>query len=233
VLWRQKHTQFRGPGRKEHNVVGSRLWPGYAVKSVGLFAFVVAVIALLGGLVQINPVWLYGPFKPAAVSTAAQPDWYLGWAEGAIRLFPPWYFTVFGHPVPEVFWPAIVLPAVTFAIIYAWPFLEARRTGDHEEHHLLDRPSDRPVHTALGAAALAFYSVLTVAGGQDVIAQHLHVHIATMTTVLRIAVFVVPVLVGLITWKVARDLRGARAQAAEAAEDDPVTEQAEQARQPG
>jgi ubiquinol-cytochrome c reductase cytochrome b subunit len=125
---------------------------------------------------------------------------------------------------------------VTFAIIYAWPFLEARVTGDHVEHHLLERPSDRPVRTAIGAAALAFYSVLTVAGGQDVIAQHLRIHISTITTVLRIAVFVVPVLVGLITWKVARDLRAAHAQAAEAAEaadEDPVSAPADRARQPG
>src|SRR3954447_5941276 len=91
ILWRQKHTQFAGRKRAERNVVGSRFWPKYAIKSVGLFAIIAGVLAGLGGLAQINPVWLYGPFDPAAVSTAAQPDWYVGWLEGALRLAPPWY----------------------------------------------------------------------------------------------------------------------------------------------
>ena len=100
MVWRQKHTQFRGEGRKEENVVGTRLWPTYAAKSIGLFAIVTAVLAALGGLAQINPIWLYGPYDPAAVSTAAQPDWYLGWTEGAIRLFPPWYAHIGRYGVP-------------------------------------------------------------------------------------------------------------------------------------
>ncbi|MDQ3574416.1 MAG: cytochrome b, partial [Actinomycetota bacterium] len=82
ILWRQKHTQFPGPGRTERNVVGSHLWPTYTARSMALFCLVLAVLAALAGLAQINPVWLYGPFRPASVSTAAQPDWYLGWIEG-------------------------------------------------------------------------------------------------------------------------------------------------------
>src|SRR5205085_4364041 len=90
ILWRQKHTQFPGPGRTEDNIEGSRLWPTYAARSIGLFAGVFAVVAALGGLAQINPIWLYGPFEPSAVTTASQPDWYMGWVEGALRLFPAW-----------------------------------------------------------------------------------------------------------------------------------------------
>src|SRR5262249_3719664 len=145
VLWRQKHTQFPGPEREEQNVVGSRLWPTYAMKSLGLFFLTAGVLVGLGGLVQINPVWLYGPFQPAAVTTAAQPDWYVGWLEGALRLWYPWYLHIGSYNVPEVFWPGVVLPGITFMLLYAWPFLEARVTHDHAEHHLLDRPRDRPM----------------------------------------------------------------------------------------
>jgi ubiquinol-cytochrome c reductase cytochrome b subunit len=207
ILWRQKHTQFRGRGREEHNVVGSKLWPTYALKSVGLLALVTSVLTFLGGLVQINPVWLYGPFKPAAVSTAAQPDWYLGWTEGAIRLFPPWFARPFGYSIPEVFWPSIFLPGVTFALLYAWPFLEARVTHDHAEHHLLDRPSDRPIRSAIGVGALTFFVVLTAAGGQDIIAQKLQTDIAPVTFTLRVLTLVLPFVVGLFTWKVCHDIR--------------------------
>ena len=120
--------------------MGTRLWPTYAAKSVGLFFLVAAVLAGLGGLVQINPVWLWGPYQPTHVTTAAQPDWYVGFLEGALRLAPPWSITVFHHTISELFIPGVVLPGLTFALLYAWPFLEARRTHDHDEHHLLDRP---------------------------------------------------------------------------------------------
>jgi ubiquinol-cytochrome c reductase cytochrome b subunit len=160
VLWRQKHTQFRGRGRREDNVVGSRLWPTYTAKSIGLFAVIAGVLALLGGLAQINPVWLYGPFDPSAVSTAAQPDWYLGWIEGALRLAPPVYLHIGPYNVSELFWPAIALPGITFMLLYLWPFLERRVTHDDAEHNLLDRPSDRPMRTARCRCARALLVLL-------------------------------------------------------------------------
>ncbi len=210
ILWRQKHTQFRGRGRREDNVVGSRLWPTYAAKSVGLFALVAGVLALLGGLAQINPVWLYGPFDPAAVSTAAQPDWYMGWIEGALRIFPPVYLHLGTYDVSELFWPAIVLPGITFALLFAWPFLERRFTHDDAEHHLLDRPADGPVRTAFGVTALTFYGILLLAGGQDIWAQRLDVSLGSVLWTFRIGVLVVPPLVGLFTWRLCRDLRAGR-----------------------
>ncbi len=207
ILWRQKHTQFPGRGRRERNVVGSRLWPTYATKSVALFAIVVAVLGALAGLAQINPIWLYGPFDPAAVSTAAQPDWYLGWLEGALRLGGPWDVHIFGRTISEVFWPAVLMPTIVFALLYAWPFLERWLTGDHAEHHLLDRPRDHPVRTGFGVATLTFFAVLTIAGAQDIVAQQLDAPILTVNDTLSVLVFLLPVVCGLLAWKWARDLR--------------------------
>ena len=209
ILWRQKHTHFPGPGRREDNVVGSHLWPTYTAKTLGLFCLVVAVLAALGGLVQINPVWLYGPFEAASVTTAAQPDWYVGWLEGALRLFPPWDVELFGYTLSEVFFPGVVLPGVTFALLFAWPFLERRVTGDRAEHQLLDLPRQRPVRTALGVVVLTFYAVLLVAGAQDLVAQALDVSIRPVLHSLRVLLFVLPALAGLVTWKVCRDLAAA------------------------
>jgi ubiquinol-cytochrome c reductase cytochrome b subunit len=144
------------------------------------------------------------------VSTAAQPDWYLGWTEGAIRLFPPWYLHIGRYAVPEVFWPAIALPTLTFALLYAWPFLEQRFTHDRAEHHLLDRPRDRPLRTAIGVGVLTFYVVLLVAGAQDLIAQWLQVSIISVTRTLQVLVFVLPLIAALFTWRLCRDLRAAR-----------------------
>ncbi|HWL65717.1 MAG TPA: cytochrome b, partial [Actinomycetota bacterium] len=206
IVWRQKHTDFRGPGRLESNVVGSKLWPTYAVKSVALLFATFAVLFALGGLVQINPVWLYGPFKAQQVTSPAQPDWWMGWVEGALRLFPAWETRAFGFEIPNPFFPAVLLPGITFGLLYAWPFLEARFTGDREPHHLLDRARDHPVRTAMGVATLAFYIVLHLAASNDLLAKALDVPVDRVTTVYRILLFVVPVVGGYVTHRLMKAL---------------------------
>ncbi len=206
ILVRQKHTQYQGRGRKERNVVGARLWPTFTAKTVGLFFFVFAVCAALGGLAQINPVWIWGPFQPAAVSAGSQPDWYVGWLEGSLRLLPGWETRAFGHEIPNPFYSGVVLPGITFMLLYAWPLLEARLTRDRQEHHLLDRPRDRPVRTAFGVAVLAFYTLLFIAGGNDVLAARFEVSVNLITDILRVALFVVPLVSGFFTYRLCKEL---------------------------
>jgi ubiquinol-cytochrome c reductase cytochrome b subunit len=208
ILIRQKHSQFPGPGRTEHNVVGSRLWPSYTLRSLALFAWLLAVLFALGGLVQINPVWLYGPFEPAQSTAPAQPDWYVAWGDGALRLFPPLEFRIAGHLVPAPFFPGVVLGGVTFLALYAWPFAERFRTKDRRQHHLLDRPRDHPVRVGVGVAALTFYAVLTVAAGDDIIARLVRVPVYDLLSLFRVLVLVLPLLAGLIAFLLARALRG-------------------------
>ncbi|MFL5714381.1 MAG: cytochrome bc complex cytochrome b subunit, partial [Chloroflexota bacterium] len=130
ILWLQKHTQFPGGRAREDNVVGRHFWPGQALRSLGLLLLTAAAITLAAGLAQINPVWIYGPFIPSAVSSPAQPDWYLGWLEGALRMGPNWEPTILGVTIPTLFIPGIVLPAILFGGIALWPFIEARLSGD-------------------------------------------------------------------------------------------------------
>jgi ubiquinol-cytochrome c reductase cytochrome b subunit len=202
LLVRQKHTQFPGPGRSEGNVVGTRLWPRFAAKTVGLFFLVAATLALLGGLAQINPVWLYGPYHPAQVSAPAQPDWYMGWLEGALRLFPNWEIRAFGFEIPNPFFPGVLLPGLSFGALYAWPFLEARILKDYEIHNLADRPSSRPWRTTVGVVALSFYGILFVAGSNDILASRLDLSINAVTRTLRVLLFVVPAIAGFITYRI-------------------------------
>ncbi len=212
LVWHQKHTQFPEEGRTEGNVVGSRLWPSYAVKSVGLFFMVSSVVMTLGGLVQINPVWLYGPYNPALVTSPAQPDWYLGWTEGALRIFPSWQITMFGHEIPNPFFPGVLLPGITFLLLYAWPFLEARLTGDHAMHHLLDRPRDRPVRTSLGLTTVVFYVVLFFAGSNDLLARWLRADVRNITIMFRLLVVILPLLVGAVTYVLLKSLASSDAE---------------------
>jgi ubiquinol-cytochrome c reductase cytochrome b subunit len=206
MLIKHKHTHFKGEGATDDNVVGERLWPTYVFKAGGLFFIVAAVLAGLGGLAQINPVWIYGPFRPENVSSASQPDWYMGWADGALRLMPNWEIRAWGFQIPNPFWGGILLPGITFTLLYMWPWLEARFTGDRREHHVLDRPRDRPVRTALGVATLTFYSIIGVAASNDVIATTFGLSVNAVLISLRVAVIVVPPIAAFVTYRICKEL---------------------------
>ncbi len=207
LVFRQVHTQFPGAGRTERNVVGLRMWPSYAAKSVGLLFLVVGVLVALGAFFQINPIWLYGPYDPFQVTTGAQPDWYMGWLEGALRIVPSWELTVGGVMVPNPFFPAVLLPGLTFLGLYLYPAIERWLTGDHLEHHLLDRPRDRPGRTAFGVAVLTFYVVLFLAGSQDLFSFVLQTPLRATVWAFRILTIVAPPLAGLLAYRWARDLQ--------------------------
>jgi ubiquinol-cytochrome c reductase cytochrome b subunit len=196
----QKHTQFPGPGRRENNVVGERLYPTYGAKAGGFFFLVFGVMAALGGLFQINPIWLYGPYNPAHVSAGTQPDWYMGFLDGSIRLFPNWEIRFLDYTVSPVLWPTVVLPGVMFTLLALYPFIEARLTKDRAAHHLLQRPRDVPVRTSLGMMALTFYTVLLISGGNDIIANKFDISLNAMTWAGRIGVIVLPPVAYLATY---------------------------------
>ncbi|HYT30629.1 MAG TPA: cytochrome bc complex cytochrome b subunit [Actinomycetota bacterium] len=207
ILWRQKHTNFPAPGLTEDDIRGERLWPRYAFKSVGFLMVLFGILGVLGGLVQVNPIWVYGPYSAHIVSQASQPDWYMGWLEGAIRLFPNWEIRAFGHEIPEPFFPTVLMPGLFFTALGLWPWIERGITKDLGEHNLLNFPRDVPWRTALGTAALTYFVVLTIAGGDDVIAANLGVSIETMTLMLRAVVLVLPVIAYAVALYVARELR--------------------------
>ncbi len=201
IMIRQKHTDFPGSGKTEQTVTGIRFFPTFAVKATGFFFIIFGLLSALGGLAQINPVWLYGPYNPAQVSSGSQPDWYMGVPEGAMRLFPSWEIRVWGHTVPATFWPAAVLPGLMLGLAFVYPFLEARLTRDRARHNLLQRPRDVPVRTSLGAMALTFTLVLFLSGGNDLIAKAFDISLNAMTWGGRIALLVLPPLAYVATYR--------------------------------
>ena len=197
-----KHTQFRGGRAREDNVIGRSFWPTQTFVSTGLFFLTAAFMALMGGLVQVNPIWTYGPFDATVVASPAQPDWYVGWLDGALRIFPPFEPTIFGITIPSAFIPGVVIPGAVFTLVALWPFIEARLTGDDREHHLLDRIGDHPIRTATGIAILTFFGVLTLAGGNDVIAFYLATEIEALTVLFRWLTLILPVVAWVLTYRV-------------------------------
>ncbi|WP_107098205.1 cytochrome b [Streptomyces atriruber] len=207
LVFYHKHTQFAGPGKTEKNVVGAPLLPVYIAKAGGFFFLVFGVLAVMGAVATINPVWLMGPYRPDLVSTGAQPDWYLGFSEGLIRVMPGWEINAWGHTLNlGVFIPFALFPLILLAI-GVYPFIESWVKGDRREHHIADRPRNAPVRTGLGVAWLTLFGVLMVGGGNDLWVTHFHLSINAVTWFVRIGAFVVPVLAFLVTHRICLGLQ--------------------------
>ncbi len=213
-----KHTQYPGPGRTNDNVVGFPVGPVYAAKAGGFFFIVFGIVAFISGIFQINPIWNYGPYDPSPVSAGTQPDWYIGFVDGALRLMPGVlgdFSFVWNIPFPwgdnslvlSVLLPALVPAGALFAVMFAWPWIERWVTKDNREHHLLDRPRNAPFRTAMGAAGVVFYCVMWAAASSDLIATHFHVALNDVTYWLRVLFFVGPLVAFWLTRRICLSLQ--------------------------
>lgn len=213
-----KHTQYPGPGRTNDNVVGFPVGPVYAAKAGGFFFIVFGIVAAISGLLTINPVWNYGPYDPSPVSAGTQPDWYIGFVDGALRLMPG----VFGNfsfewliPFPwgtntlslNVLFPALVPAGIMFMIMFTWPWIESWITKDTREHHLLDRPRNAPFRTGMGVAGVISYSVMWAAASSDLIATHFLVSLNDVTYWLRVLFIAGPILGFIVARRIALALQ--------------------------
>jgi ubiquinol-cytochrome c reductase cytochrome b subunit len=213
------HTQFRGPRRREDNVVGTPLWPGYALRSTALLFATAAVLFALGGLVQINPVWLWGPFDTWLSTNGAQPDWYLGWLIGALRIMPSWEPAIGDYTlVPNAFWGGALFPLVVFGFLFLWPTIERRVTGDDGFHQLLDRPRDAPGRTAVGVGFFTWVWLVFMAGSADRVFVELGIPYRWQIWFYRAAVILLPPIAAWIALVVTRELRSGYAPMRSAAE---------------
>ncbi|HET8561719.1 MAG TPA: ubiquinol-cytochrome c reductase cytochrome b subunit [Marmoricola sp.] len=204
ILIRQKHSHFAGPGRSDANVVGSRMWPAYALRSLSLLFAVAGVCFLMGGFAQINPIWTWGEFKSYSIISPSVADWYIAWIEGGLRLMPPVEIHFAGMTVPNQFWAAVLLPGVVFGLLYAWPFIDRRLTGDRGTHHVAAAPTSSPRRFTVGVVVITFLSVLLVASGEEAIVMWTGVPVGTVRVVLRVLALALPVITGFVAWRVAR-----------------------------
>jgi ubiquinol-cytochrome c reductase cytochrome b subunit len=211
LVFVHKHTQYPGPGRTNENVVGYPFMPVYIAKAGGFFFIVFGVIALISAVVDINGLWALGPYDPSPVSAGSQPDWYMGFAEGALRLLPGFLeFTAFGYTFSfNVMIGSILLLPIMYTVIGIYPFVEAWVTGDKREHHLLDRPRNAPARAGIGVAGITAYLVLFLAGGNDLLAIKLHMSINDITNLMRLLFFVGPPLAYWITKRICLSLQTA------------------------
>ena len=210
LVWYQKHTQFPGVGRTETNVVGHPILPVYMAKAGGFFFVVFGVTAFISAVASINPIWLYGPYTPGQISAGSQPDWYMGWLDGLVRMAPPLETHAFGHTISwNILIPAVIVPGIIFTGMALYPFIESWITGDKREHHLLDRPRNVPNRTALGVMSITFVMISLINGGNDIIATNFDLSINQIMWFSRIGIFILPPLAFIITKRLCLSLQRA------------------------
>jgi ubiquinol-cytochrome c reductase cytochrome b subunit len=193
IMFWQKHTQMPGKGRTNTNVVGAPMYPYFMAKTGAFFFFIFAALAIASTFAQVNPIWLYGPYNPSGISAGSQPDFYMGFLEGSLRMMPNWTWDIWGHTVAwNVLIPAFLPLGIIMTGAALWPFLEQWVTGDRREHHVNDRPRNAPTRTAIGMAAVTFYGVLWLEGANDVLADHLYISLYVTTEIARYAIFIAP-----------------------------------------
>ncbi|SEH97664.1 MULTISPECIES: ubiquinol-cytochrome c reductase cytochrome b subunit [unclassified Leifsonia] len=198
-----KHTQYAAPGRTQGNVVGYPVLPVYAAKAGGFFFIVFGVVVLMASLFTINPIWNYGPYDPSPVSAGTQPDWYIGFADGALRLVPPgWEFVWLDRTWSFNIIVPVAILGLFIVTVMIYPFLEAWVTGDKREHHILDRPRNAATRTAIGAAGVTFYAVFWAAASSDIIATHFKLTMEGVIHTLQALLFVGPVVAYIVTKRV-------------------------------
>jgi ubiquinol-cytochrome c reductase cytochrome b subunit len=202
------HTQFKQRRETEQSVVGVPTWPGQTPRSLGLMLATAGVLFLLGGLVQINPVWLWGPYHTWLGTNGAQPDWYLGWLIGALRLVPGFDVVIGNYTlVPNPFWGGALFPMIVIGFLYFWPALERTFTGDHAFHNLLDRPRDAPWRTAIGVAMVTWVLLVFVAGSSDRADDLFGLPYTGQIWFYRVLFFVGPPVAGAIAYRACRELK--------------------------
>ena len=203
-----KHTHYSGAGRKDTNVVGYPLMPVYVAKAGGFFFIVFGVIMLLATFFTINPIWNYGGYDPSPVSAGTQPDWYIGFLDGLLRLAPTGLEVMVGDNTlsMNILWPMII--GVGFLVVVAiYPFIENWVTGDKREHHVLDRPRNAPTRTAIGAAGVTMYAVMWAAASTDLIATNFRMSLNQVLQTMQISLIVLPIAAFVITKRVALSLQ--------------------------
>jgi ubiquinol-cytochrome c reductase cytochrome b subunit len=202
LVARTHHTDFPGPGRTEGNTVGTPLWAAYTLRSLALFFGVLSILLLLGGLVQINPIWQWGPYDPWVSTNGAQPDWYLGWLIGALRLIPPLEVTIGSYTlIPNPFWGGVLFPGIVFGLLYAWPVIDRRRTRDEHLHNLLEEPADAPGRTAVGVALFTVVAAVFFAGSADRVFLQFGISYEVQLWIYRAIVVFLPILFGWLTYR--------------------------------
>jgi quinol---cytochrome-c reductase cytochrome b subunit len=157
--------------------------------------------------VQINAIWQWGPYHVGDATNGAQPDWYLGWLIGALRLMPGFDVVIGSYTlVPNPFWGGVLFPLVVFGVLYLWPWAERKRTGDRGYHNLLERPRDNPWRTGIGVGLFTWVLLVFAAGAIDRAYVTFGITYSSLLWTFRVLIVVLPIVATFLAKRVCEEL---------------------------
>jgi cytochrome b-561 len=185
-------------------VVGLPAFPNQAAVSAVVFFLTLATLSVLAGFLPVHNIAEYGPNDPAGTPELIMPDWFLMWVYGFLKLLPSWMsFTVpgLGIHISAEFVGGVLLPTLVFGAVALWPFLDYHS----RPVHFTASPLDRPWQTAVGVGAVQFIMIASIAGMNNLLARAVDVGTGPINQVLLVAIFVVPVGSGVLTYRLLSD----------------------------
>jgi ubiquinol-cytochrome c reductase cytochrome b subunit len=202
---RQRHTQFPRRGIDGHRfILGKPLWPSQFAESTTLVLWIGGVLAASAVLVPWADITLQGPYVPGEIGNNAQPEWYLFWLEGALRIFPPLEVSLLGTTISAAFVSGALLPGLVIGTLVLYPFLERRVYALEGDWHVLQNPLDIPLRAAFLLGTFSFLLILSAAATNDILSRLMGVRVETLTWAFRIAAVALPPLAALAIWRHAR-----------------------------
>jgi ubiquinol-cytochrome c reductase cytochrome b subunit len=198
ILVRQRHTQFPRRGVDGHTyVLGKPLWPSQFAESATLLLWIGGLLALAAVLIPWSDVALSGPYVPGEVGNNAQPDWFMFWLDGMLRMVPAIEFTVLGITINALFIAGLVLPGLVFGALIVYPFLERRVYRLQGDWHVLQNPLDIPLRAGFGLGTFSAILFMSAAATSDQISRITGIPIEGVLWFFRISTVVVPILLAI------------------------------------
>jgi ubiquinol-cytochrome c reductase cytochrome b subunit len=205
LLVRQKHTQFPHLGIDGHRLVfGKPLWPAQFGESITLMLWVGGLLAAAAVLIPWSDVTLLGPYVPGEVPNNAQPDWFMFWIEGALRIVPGFEIDLPGVTISGPFIAGIILPGLVFTGLMVYPFIERKVYNLEGDWHVLQNPLEIPLRAAMVVGTFLFILILSAAATNDILSRLTGVPIELVTWFFRITTILVPALLSWLIWRYSR-----------------------------
>ena len=197
LIVRQRHTQFPARGVDGHRfVLGKPLWPAQFAESTVLVLWIGGLLALAAVVIPWSDIAFQGPYVPGEVGNNAQPDWFMFWLDGMLRVFPALEIGFPGFTLNGVFVAGVVLPGVVFGVLFAYPFVERKVYGLEGQWHVLQNPLDIPLRAGVVLALFSGVLILSAAATSDQLSRLSGVSIETILWIFRFMVVLVPLGLG-------------------------------------
>lgn len=173
-------------------------------RSALLGTLTAALLVASAAVVPWSDVTLEGPYRIGQAANDLQPDWFLFWPEGAMRILPAIDVELLGTQLTNTFVAGVALPATLLLFPLVLPLVDRWRAPRSVDPDVAEHPFDAPVRLGFVVAWVSTLAVLGAGATDDVVADATGVAVESIVYALRVALVTLPVLSGVSAYAYAR-----------------------------